>query len=185
MRYYRSLRSLGIFVLWPLASVFADIALHRSGPDRLPSQSFLVGLLVAVYFPVNYLRLALSRPAEAAEYFFLAADTIIFFAFVFGILNFFRHRKRFRQTASALLGTDIMINLVGIALTTLALTFPSETMTSVHEFGYLVLLLWWIDVAGFIISKAIDQPYLVGIMLVVFYVVAALGVLTNMNQAAT
>jgi hypothetical protein len=163
-----------------LAAVFFDIALHRSGPDRLPAAPFLVALLLIIYFPVNLLRLYLSGAASSFDYFFVFLDTIVFFAFVYGALRFFKRTRRYSQTVSALLGTDILINLIGLPVSAAGATVPDSPILSLL---YLALFLWWIDVAGFVISRAIEQPYVVGIMFVIFYVVAALSILSSFSQS--
>jgi hypothetical protein len=165
-----------------LAAVFVDIALHRSGPDRLPSTPFLVAFLLALYFPVNLVRLYVSGAADGFDYVFVIIDTLLFFAFVYGVLRFFGRSARFRQTASALLGTDILINLIGIPVSAGGSAVTGTTFVTILSVVYLVLFLWWIDVAGFIISKAIEQPYVVGVMFTIFYVVAALSVLSALTQ---
>lgn len=165
-----------------LAAVFIDIALHRSGPERLPSTPFLVTLLLALYFPVNAVRLYVSGAAAGFDYVFVVIDTALFFGFVYGVLSFFRRKRRFRQTASALLGTDILINLIGIPVSAGGSAVTNSTFATIVSVIYLILFLWWIDVAGFIISKAIEQPYVVGVMFTIFYVVAALSVLSALTQ---
>lgn len=170
--------------MWALASAFIDIALHRSGPDRLPAERFLLILLIAIYFPVNFLRQYASGSATPLDFALIVADTLLFFAFVYAVLRFFRFESRFLQTACALLGTDVVINVIGVPIAgggnaTVAESGP----TTLFSILYLVLFFWWIDVAGFIISRAIEQPYVVGIMFVIFYVTAMLSVLTAVTQA--
>ncbi len=168
-----------------LALAFVDIALHRAGPQRLPSANFLVVLLLVVYFPVNALRLYLLGSEDRFDYLFLTIDTLMFFSFVYAVLSFFRRTRRFRQTACALLGVDILINLIGLPVSAGNSAFENEGLATLTSVALLALFLWWIDVAGFIVSEAVEQPYLVGVMFVVFYVVAALSVLTAMGQAST
>ena len=167
----------------PLAAVFVDIALHRSGPDRLPSSSFLVGVLLAIYIPVNLLRIYLTGSASSSDYGFMLVDTVVFYVFVYGILRFFGRQRRFLQTASALLGTDILINLIGLPVSLGGEPAAETGLAVLLALVLLALLFWWIDVAGFIIARAVEQPYVAGVMFVVFYVVAALAVLDYANPA--
>ena len=172
--------------MWALASAFIDIALHRSGPDRLPASRFLLIVVLAIYFPVNFLRLYVSGPATRLELIFIVADTALFFGFVYAVLGFFRFRPRFLQTACALLGTDVLINIIGLPIAAGGSAATAGTgPATVFSILYLVLFIWWIDIAGFIISRAVEQPYVVGIMFVIFYVIAALSILTAVTQAPT
>ena len=170
--------------MWPLIAAFLDIALHRSGPDRLPSTPFLVVLLVIIDLPVNLLRLSFADSVSTTAYAAVFLDTAVFFAFVYGVLIFFRHKRRFRQTASALLGTDILINLIGLPVAAAAGAPSGSALDWIVTFASLALLLWWIDVSGYIIAKAIEQPYVVGIMFMIFYVVAALSLTSSPTQPA-
>jgi hypothetical protein len=36
-------------------------------------------------------------------------------------------------------------------------------------------VLWWIDVAGFILGRAVGRPYVVGLLFVILYVVVSLN----------
>ena len=165
--------------MWPLTAAFIDIALHRSGPERLPSASFLVVTLLAVYFPINILRMHL---AGEPLYLLLLVDTAVFLLFVYGVLKFFRKQQRFNQTVSALLGTDILINLIGIPVSSGGSAAADTSMDTVLAVALLLLFLWWMDVAGYILAKAVDQPYIVGVMFIVFYVVAAFSIISNLVQ---
>lgn len=169
--------------MWPLTAAFFDIALHRSGPDRLPSTPFLIALLVIVDLPVNLLRLSVADSVTATDYVSVFVDTAVFFTFVYGVLYFFGRSRRFRQTASALLGTDILINAIGLPVAAAAGAPTGSVLDWIVSFATLALLLWWIDVSGYIISKAVEQPYVVGIMFVIFYVVAALSLQSSLSQS--
>lgn len=170
--------------MWALASAFIDIALHRSGPDRLPASRFLLFLLLAIYLPVNYLRVYVSDSETSFGPALILADTAMFFAFVYAVLKFFRFESRFLQTACALLGTDVLINLIGLPIASGGSVAAAETGSgALFSILYLVLFFWWVDVAGFIIARAVAQPYAIGIMFVVFYVIVALSILTAVTQA--
>jgi len=71
---------------------------------------------------------------------------------------------------------------VPIAIGGSSVTNESSTI-SVFTILYLVLFLWWLDISGFIVSKAIKQPYVVGVMFVILYVMATLSILTSLTQA--
>jgi hypothetical protein len=59
-------------------------------------------------------------------------------------------------------------------------SFPESAALSLV---YLALFLWWIVVAASIISRAVEQPFVVGVMFVIFYVVAALSMLSPFSQS--
>ena len=77
----------------------------------------------------------------------------------------------------------VLINLIGLPVSLAGTSLADTGVAPFLSLIYLALLLWWIDVAGFIISKAIEQPYVVGVMFVIFYVVAALSLVFSFTQA--
>ena len=165
--------------MWPLTAAFVDIALHRSSPDRLPADRFLIGLLLTLNIPVRLFGLYLAGPPRSLAYLLVLGDTVAFLVFVYFVLRYFGRRRRFLQTASALLGTDTLFNLIAIPIA--AAQDPAAEAVIVG-WVYLVLFLWSIDVAGFVISKAVEQPYLVGIMFVILYVVPQISIFTSLTS---
>jgi len=163
--------------VWPLVSVFLDIALHRRGPEALPASQFLLGLLLALYLIANLLSLSILGILDPSEATLLLTDSIFVLAYVFMVLRFFRHERRFRQTASALLGTDVLFNVVGLplALWSRAIAVPPDP-TSTPTLLRLLIVLWWIDVAGFIFGRATARPYIVGVLFVILYIMVSLSI---------
>jgi hypothetical protein len=169
--------------VWPLASAFIDIAIHRRGPDCLPASRFLVALLLAVYFPIGLLVLYLRGAYSGFQLAFFIGDTALYIGFIFAILRFFKLDSRFPQTISALLGTDIFINCLSLPVAILGGDGGDGTGT-VFLWVYLALFLWWIDVSGYILSKATRQPYIVGLMFVILYVMTSLSIHSAMTETA-
>jgi hypothetical protein len=54
-------------------------------------------------------------------------------------------------------------------------TNPEQDATAAVQTGALALLLMWsIDIAGFVVARAIDKPYIVGVLIMVGYVVGSI-----------
>jgi hypothetical protein len=159
-----------------LVRAFAEIAIHRRGPDYLPSSRFLLGMLLTLYWIVGLVSLRALGVLQLVEAALLIVDSAFFLAFVFVTLRLFGHDRRFPQTANALVGTDLLLNVIGLPLALWAASSgdPTTSITT-PMFLRLLLVLWWIDVAGFIIGRAIARPYIVGVLFVVLYVVASLS----------
>lgn len=168
-----------------LATAFMQIALHRRGPESLPASVFLFFLLLAAYIPAGLLVLGLRDALSARQFAIFAADTALYLAFVFAVLRFFKLERRFLQTGSALLGTDIFINAVSLPLALYGQATGADMTGGAVVWIYLGLLLWWIDVAGFVLSRALSQPYIVGLMFVILYVMTSFSIQDAFTQTST
>ena len=171
--------------VWRLALAFIDIALHRRGPEELPASQFLTGMALVLDVSVGLLSLWVLGVFQT-DALLLFLDCAFFLAYVFVTLRLFRHERRFAQTTSALLGTDVLFNLIGLplALWGRAAAVPPESVTA-PTLLRLLLLLWWVDVSGFVLGRAIGRPYFVGVLLVILYVMASLSIRDLLAPAAS
>lgn len=140
---------------------------------------------MALLFPIYLLTglgvLWIARATNAAQMLYGLLDACAYIAFIWLVLQVAGKPARFRQTASAVLGTTIWLNLLAMPLQTWhdAVT-TSETETSPALFGSLALVIWSIDISGFVLSRALNQPYMVGILIVVLYFVVSLSIATTL-----
>ncbi len=160
--------------MWRLCLTFADIALHRRGPDVLPASQFLLGLVLAVYFAVGIFAQGFNEPAGVAVV-DMVLDRVVYLGFIWLVLDLFKKRRRFMQTAAAAVGVDVLMNVVSLPLLLWndALQAPPKevTLPSVLMLG---VVLWSIDVGGFIVARALSKPYIVGLCIVIVYVFVSL-----------
>ena len=94
--------------------------------------------------------------------------------FVWGTLKIFNHSKRFFQTATALFGVLALLGVIRIPVLVwieAVREVGNEPTTGV--FVYLALFLWTIDVAGFILAKATQNKYFVGVLISTGYVMVS------------
>jgi hypothetical protein len=163
--------------VWSLALAFLDIALHRRGPDELPPSRFLLSVLIVLYVLMGFAELQMLGVLDAGNAQLLLIGTVFFLAYVLVVLRLFGHDRRFPQTAIALLGTQIVIVIVGLPLALWARTIavPPED-GSLPMVLRLLLVLWWIDVAGFVLSRAVGRPYFVGVLFMIVYVLTSLSI---------
>lgn len=161
-------------ILRELTSAFIDIALHRKGPDVLPASPFLFGLVLGAYSIVSLAALSITWSLGRALAAMLA-DTAIYLAFFGVVLASMRRGGRFWQTATAILGTETFLSCLALPL---LLTRPAEPDGSAFEVlassVLLGLLLWSVDIAGFVLSRALDRPYIVGVLIMIGYVVGSM-----------
>jgi hypothetical protein len=163
--------------VWSLALAFIDIALHRRGPDELPPSLFLLSVLIGLYLLAGFVGLWTLGVLDPGNAKLLFIDVVLFPAYVFVALRLFGHDRRFPQTMIALLGVDIVLNVVGLplALWSRSIAVPPDP-GSAPMMLRLLLVLWWIDVAGFVLSRGIGRPYFVGVLFVLVYVLTSIGI---------
>lgn len=162
--------------MWRLSLAFVDIALHRRGPEDLPASKFLLGLILLVYVAVNLVSVQISMPMSRAVAIVLF-DALVYVGFIWLLLRGFRRTRRFPQTATALLGTSSLLALLSIPLFAWNRSIAAEEVQLTPPILLvLLLLLWSVDIGGYVLSKAIDKAYIVGVLIVIVYVLASLEI---------
>lgn len=159
-----------------LILAFAEIALHRRGPQDLPPSQFLLGLVLAAYAVVAAVALAVIS-ADQARVQLIVLELLIDLGFVYVLLRVFEKSSRYMQTVTALVGTGVLLNFISLPLLQwdeLLGSPPGEL--NAPRMLLLLLLVWSLDVAGFIVSKALAKPYIVGVSIMVGYEVASLAI---------
>jgi hypothetical protein len=163
--------------VWQLAVALAEVALRRRGPDSVPDSGFLLFLLLAVYILLALLMTAALvtgfTPRLLAE---LALNTALFFAFVYAVLSFFRLERRYRQTVSAMLGADIVINLAFLPVGVIGVASGFDILEPPFIWIRLAFYLWSVFIAASILARSLSQPLIVGCMLEILFVVTSLNV---------
>ena len=146
-----------------------DIALHRRGPEHVPASRFLFGLLLFVYVAAGIGAAQIAQPlARAAG--MVVVDTALYVGFVYILLALFQQSDRFLQTVSALLGAETFLTLIGIPVLLLAGFEDGEVdAPNVGTWLFFLLILWSIDVAGFVLSRALQLSHFVGVLIVLVY----------------
>jgi len=157
-----------------IALVFAEIALHRRGPDALPASAFLFGLVLAAYFVVSLTALSLRWPFWQAIS-AMAVDVVVYLAFFAVVLRLAGRRSRFLQSVTAVLGAETFLSCLALPL---LITRPEEQSGAPTEILatslLFALLIWSIDIGGFVLAKALDRSYIVGVSVMIGYVVGSM-----------
>ena len=156
--------------LWRLGLVFVDIALHRRGPEHVPASGFLFGLLLLVHVATGIAAMQFVQPPARAVG-LVIFDTALYVGFVWLVFARFRYPSRFVQTTSALLGAETVLTLIEIPVLSLAGFENGEVdAPNIGTWLFLLLILWSIDINGFVLSRALQQSYVVGVLIVLGYV---------------
>lgn len=175
-----------------LIFAFVDVMLHRRGPEDLPSSRFLLWSLFAVAIGVN-LAILLAGGGGALEVAVSVLISLLDLWFVWALLRTFSREGRFRQTMSAMLGTGIILRLIGAPLVPL---LPEPVAASVSAAGavsssvtlpelvLLLLSIWSVDIGAFVFTRAIERPYLLCVAVVLGYAMLILALQATALAAA-
>jgi len=156
-----------------LALIFVDIAFHRKGPAALPESRFLFALVLVAYLTVSLLALQINWPlSEVIGP--LVVDVTFCMAFFWFVLQTAQRSNRYWQTMTALLGAETFLSLVALPLLVLRSAAGDANMVGAPVIMLLaIVLLWSIDIGGFILSRALEQAYVVGVFIMVGYVIGS------------
>jgi hypothetical protein len=170
-----------------LIFAFVDIMLHRRGPEDLPSSSFLVWLLLAASIGVELaVLIANDGGGRAAAVSVLVALLDVWF--VWALLRTFKRDKRFRQTMSALLGTETILNLAGAPLVPLlnaSASASAEPQLTLPLLLTALLGVWSIDIAAFVFARALERPYALCVAIMLGYVLLIVSLQTSLLPPVT
>jgi hypothetical protein len=164
-----------------IALAFVDIALHRRGPDTLPASRYLLGIVVAVCLAAAYFALNLAPHVQGAGEGAVAYPPIliviersIYAAFIWVLLKGFNRERRFLQTATAAFGADALFTLMSLPILSMSGGLESADGRGPVLLSWLVFL-WSIDVAAFVLSRALEQKYTFLVMIMLGYVLSTMG----------
>jgi CDP-diglyceride synthetase len=165
-----------------LIFAFVDIMLHRRGPADLPSSQFLLWVLLAISVAVELGLLAANGGGgRAAVVGLLVAFLDLWF--VWALLRAFGRERRFKQTMTALLGTETILSLVGAPLVPLVVAAASpEPQVTLPVILTALLGVWSIDIGAYVFSRALDRPYALCVAIMIAYVLMILTLRTTLLQ---
>ena len=115
----------------------------------------------------------------------LAGDSVRIFAvallitgfdlwFVWALLRAFNRQPRFRQTMTAILGAELILQMLGAPLVRPLTSAPppdpaNPTLTFIGMLALLIVV-WSIDISAYVFSRALERPYLLCLAIVIGYV---------------
>jgi hypothetical protein len=146
-----------------LAKAFWDIALWRKTPAHLPASMFLLVLVAAAAALLEVLE-ALLPPNPSDRIFVRVALSVgLPLAFTWAVLSVARHRQRFLQTGSALLGVAVLAELVLYPLVLLFNYFGSDHPVAI-PLGLLLFVgfVWYLLACANIWRAALDSGLALG-----------------------
>lgn len=148
-----------------IISLFWNICRFKKGPESVPTQPFFVMVVFLGYFLATFA--AVGASADLKVSFFAAFLMVLMiagvtFGLVWVLLTFKGVSNRFLPTILALVGTDVVLTVLGLPLIIALNYWSPEGLTDVLG-GLLILLMGWsIVVGGFILHRALNMSLMQG-----------------------
>ena len=159
--------------------VILGITVHRRGPDELPSSPFLVLLLLAASECTQLVTLRIAAAPDDAILVTLLSVALDFL-FVWSVLVVFERRQRFWQTMSAFLGAAVVLNVISALLVAWNQSLHTPADVTTPEVLLQLLQVWSVDIGGFLLSRAIDRHYALGVVIMLGYVLLSTSLLSTL-----
>ena len=159
-----------------LAKAFWDIALWKRSPAQLPASLFLLALVAAAAALLEVVSAFLPPVSTDGMSARILLSVALPLGFTWGVLLLARHRHRFLQTGIALLGVEVLVELILYPLGSLIHFVGSERIVSVPiEVMMLVGLVWYMLACANIWRVALDSGLALGIAISVGYFLLSLA----------
>src|SRR5262245_32205288 len=146
--------------------------LHRRGPDTLPSSPFLFWTLLALSIVAEWVILLVAgAPARVFAVSLLVAGFDLWF--FWAMLRTFNRAARFRQTMTAILGTDLLLTLLQAPLVQPYVDTPppdpeNQSLTLAGALTLLIIV-WSVDISAFVLTRSLERPYLLCVSVAIGY----------------
>ena len=160
-----------------LLKAFWDICLLRTGPQRLPTATGLMYLLLLVHFVAGLASYAihnqLAEPENrvGVQVLLLGAgiNSLFMFSYIYTLLTIKRLSNRLPQTVSALAGCEIIIGVIFLCV--LLIYSISGLSPNFFVTFYLAIYIWALAVTTYIIKEALSVGVLSALLLAIFYII--------------
>jgi hypothetical protein len=151
--------------MFSLIQAVIDIALWRSGPQRLPASRFLLLCLTAFYAVVSSFQVMLFGRHFPDILLLIAIDVGVMSVWTWSLLRFFNKQQRFVQTLAAIFAVQSLLALVDTAARLLMLLGAGTPR--LPAVGELLSLLAFLVLVGRILALAIDRSVVIGVPLMI------------------
>ncbi|HXK56931.1 MAG: hypothetical protein KDI74_05210 [Gammaproteobacteria bacterium] len=153
-----------------LLNVFVDICLLRAGPQDLPGSHFLVLLTASLSLLTGTLVIVGTFGSLDTALAAQLLDILLLLGLLRLVLQLTGKSARFPQTASALFGSGVLINLVTMPLQLLgSADSPASSGGGLSGLFYLALVIWALVIVGHIIRHTLEIRIAAGIAIALGY----------------
>jgi len=165
--------------MYSYLNLLLNICLFKKGPQDVPHSPLLLRLSIISFAIISYLLIQLSVDSFQALL-QLSVELIIIIGFTGLVLSVTHKRKRFLQTACAIIGTDTLLTL--FAMPILA-TLSLDNSNILASFAMLALMIWNWLVTTHIIRHAINKPFSFAAGIVFLYIFSAYQIMAVLFPA--
>jgi len=146
-----------------LAKAFFDIAIWRRTPAHLPASLFLLALVSAAAALLDVAGALLLPGPNDKIVLQVALDLGLPLAFAWAVLRLARRRQRFLQTAIALIGMGVLVDLVAFPADALLRVVGTDRFASIPLAILLYAgLIWYLLACAHIWRAALDSGVILG-----------------------
>jgi hypothetical protein len=163
--------------LQALVHYFIELCLLRRAPQDLPASVALLKILVLVYLGVGVLVGAATGQGLAEALAQTLVDATLLLGLLYAGLRWLGHLPRFLQSASALLGSGALLNLLVLAPLGMASGGDDSELTGFAALLFLALLAWSLVVTGHILRHTLELTLVQGALIAVAYNLLAYSLL--------
>ena len=140
-----------------LINVFVDICLLRAGPQALPASRFLLGLTLLLGLVTGTVVLVEGAGGPLPALLLQLIDLALVLGLLYLATSLSGLQARFLQTATALLGSGVLINLISMPLQLLMGDDPSTSLFGeLAVLLYLLLIPWALLVVAHVLRHAFE-----------------------------
>ncbi|HEY2679344.1 MAG TPA: hypothetical protein VGI65_20420 [Steroidobacteraceae bacterium] len=159
-----------------LAKAFLEIALWKKTPAHLPASPFLLALAAGIAALLEVLNAFLPANHRDGILPGILLSVALPVCFAWAVLVLAKRKQRFVQTASALLGVEVLAELVIYPVIAALRIFGSDRLMSnpiglVLYAAYIVGVIWYLLACAHIWRSALDTGLLLGGVISVGYFV--------------
>jgi hypothetical protein len=149
-----------------------EIATLRRGPEDLPASQFFLGLMVLLYVATGVISISLYSDDPGDLVAQLLLDLGLLLAFFGLLLSLFRRLRRLTQTLAAVMGASALLACFALPLSLLLRgSAPGDSGALIPALGIYLIVLWSISINGHILQRALEIPYVGGVLLAAGYFV--------------
>lgn len=153
-------------------NLFVEICLFRRGPQDVPASSTLLVLCGLAYFGAGLLALQSMSSPIGNSVLYALTDMSSYGIITWALLSVTRHRMRFLQTFTTMLGTGALLGLIAWPIT----TWQTRELGEAGLPGLLLwgVTIWMIAVTAHILRHALEVRRGQALALAMLYVVASM-----------
>ena len=135
-----------------LLNYFVDLCLLRTAPQDLPASALLLRMSVALYVVIGVVMIVNSDITVVTAFAVNLFEVLLMLTTLFLGLRLYGRSSRFQQTATALMGSGVLLGLLTLPL----IGGSHQAQSTEAALLMLVLLIWNLVVIGHILRHAFD-----------------------------